>query len=77
MRLSSKTPLSSHGVRSNPDSRELLRRELARPGYRPAPLALGANTDPYQPFERQRGLTWRILEVLAEDGFIRLRPRRG
>jgi DNA repair photolyase len=45
---------------------ELLRRELARPGYRPAPLALGANTDPYQPFEQKWRLTRRILEVLAE-----------
>lgn len=45
---------------------ELLRQELAKPGYRPAPLALGANTDPYQPFERQRGITRQILQVLAE-----------
>jgi DNA repair photolyase len=45
---------------------ELLRKELSKPGYRPAPLALGANTDPYQPLEREFGLTRRILEVLAE-----------
>ncbi len=45
---------------------ELLRQELSRPGYRPAPLALGANTDPYQPLERTQQVTRRILEVLAE-----------
>lgn len=45
---------------------ELLRKEFAKPGYRPAPLALGANTDPYQPFEQKQRLTLQILEVLAE-----------
>ncbi len=45
---------------------ELLRKELSRPSYRPAPLALGANTDPYQPFEQKRRITREILEVLAE-----------
>jgi len=45
---------------------ELLRAELSRPAYRPAPLALGANTDPYQPYERDLGLTRQVLEVLAE-----------
>ena len=45
---------------------ELLRRELSRPGYRCELLALGANTDPYQPAERSRGITRGILEVCAE-----------
>jgi DNA repair photolyase len=45
---------------------ELLREELAKPGYRPAPIALGANTDCYQPIERKYRITRQILEVLAE-----------
>jgi DNA repair photolyase len=49
-----------------PDAAQLLARELAAPGYRPATLVLGANTDPYQPVERRLRLTRRILEVLAE-----------
>ena len=48
------------------DAAELLRQELSKKGYRPATLALGANTDPYQPIERQLRITRRILEVLAE-----------
>jgi DNA repair photolyase len=47
---------------------ELLREELAKPGYRPAPIALGANTDCYQPIERKYRITRQILEVLAECG---------
>jgi DNA repair photolyase len=47
---------------------ELLREELARPGYRCQPIALGANTDPYQPAEREWRLTRQVLEVLAECG---------
>jgi DNA repair photolyase len=49
-----------------PDAPELLRRELARPAYRCATLALGANTDPDQPVERRLGVTRGLLEVLAE-----------
>jgi DNA repair photolyase len=45
---------------------ERLREELARPGYRPSPIALGANTDCYQPIERKYRVTRQILEVLAE-----------
>jgi DNA repair photolyase len=45
---------------------ELLRRELARPGYVPEHIAIGVNTDAYQPCERQRGITRQVLEVLSE-----------
>src|SRR5207248_2025809 len=45
---------------------ELLREELRKPGYRPSPIALGANTDCYQPIERKYKITRQILEVLAE-----------
>ena len=38
--------------------------ELSKPGYRCAPINLGANTDPYQPLERERRLTRQVLEVL-------------
>jgi DNA repair photolyase len=45
---------------------ELLRKELAAPGYRCSAIALGANTDPYQPVERELRITRSIIEVLAE-----------
>lgn len=44
----------------------LLRAELSRPNYRCEVIALGANTDPYQPLERDHGITREILQVLAE-----------
>ncbi|KAF1686821.1 radical SAM protein [Pseudoxanthomonas broegbernensis] len=45
---------------------ELLRREFARRGYRPDPIALGINTDAYQPAERRLRLTRRLIEVMLE-----------
>jgi len=42
--------------------------ELRRPGYRPAMLALGANTDPYQPIEKDLRITRGVLQVLARFG---------
>lgn len=45
---------------------ELLRQELAKLGYRCQEIALGANTDPYQPIERKHKITRAVIEVLAE-----------
>jgi DNA repair photolyase len=45
---------------------ELLRSELSKPGYTVEPIALGVNTDAYQPCEREYRLTRRVLEVLKE-----------
>jgi DNA repair photolyase len=47
---------------------ELLRKELSAPGYAPRTLALGANTDCYQPIEKTYRLTRQILEVMLEYG---------
>ena len=45
---------------------ELLRAELAKPGYVPAPIALGINTDGWQPIERDHGISRACLELLLE-----------
>ena len=45
---------------------EMLRRELSDRRYRPKPIAMGTNTDPYQPAERKHRLTRGILEVMLE-----------
>ncbi|QWF70988.1 PA0069 family radical SAM protein [Methylomonas paludis] len=49
-----------------PDAPALLRQELAKRNYQCAPIALGSNTDPYQPLERQQHIMRQILEVLQE-----------
>jgi len=51
---------------AKPNAAALLRAELAKPSYRCDPIALGTNTDPYQPIEREWKITRQILEVLAE-----------
>ena len=43
---------------------ELLEKELSNPRYQPACMAIGTNTDPYQPIERERRIMRSILEVL-------------
>jgi len=47
-----------------PEVAELLEKELRKPGYQAKTLALGSNTDPYQPVERTLQLTRSVLEVL-------------
>jgi DNA repair photolyase len=47
-----------------PDAAKLLAAELAKPGYVCRTIAMGTNTDPYQPAEREYGITRAILEVL-------------
>ena len=53
-------------IYAKPDAPQLLRAALAKPGYRCDPIALGTNTDPYQPIEREWKITRGVLEVLAE-----------
>jgi DNA repair photolyase len=49
-----------------PDAVKLLKEELAAKNYQCSPIALGANTDPYQPIEREYRVTRGILETLSE-----------
>ncbi|MFC5428512.1 PA0069 family radical SAM protein [Paraburkholderia denitrificans] len=48
------------------NARELLVRELSKPSYEPEPIALGVNTDAWQPVERDLRITRGVIEVLAE-----------
>ena len=51
---------------AKPDAAKLLRAELSKRGYDCKAMALGTNTDPYQPIEREWKITRSVLEVLAE-----------
>lgn len=51
---------------AKPGAAKLLERELGRRGYRPEVIAIGTNTDPYQPIERQYRIMREVLSVLAE-----------
>ncbi len=49
---------------AKPNAAELLEEEIAKPGYEPKAIAIGTNTDPYQPIERERRIMRQMLEVL-------------
>jgi DNA repair photolyase len=53
---------------AKPDAPKLLERELSARGYEPRTIAIGTNTDPYQPIERQYEIMRGILEVLDRAG---------
>ncbi|WP_299584761.1 PA0069 family radical SAM protein [uncultured Microbulbifer sp.] len=49
-----------------PNAAELLEKALRKPNYVCSPIALGANTDPYQPLEKEKGITRTLLEVMQK-----------
>lgn len=51
---------------AKPDAAKLLRETLAKQGYTPAPIAMGTNTDPYQPIEAHYRITRSVLELCLE-----------
>ncbi len=51
---------------AKPNAAALLRETLAKSGYKPAPIAMGTNTDPYQPIEERYRITRQVLEVCLE-----------
>jgi DNA repair photolyase len=53
---------------AKPDAARLLDKELSKEGYQPRTLAIGTNTDPYQPIEKQYRIMREILEVLEARG---------
>jgi DNA repair photolyase len=53
---------------AKPDAPRLLAAELAKPAYRPATIAIGTNTDPYQPVEKRLRIMRGLLETLRDAG---------
>ncbi len=51
---------------AKPNAADLLRKTLAKPGYKAATIAIGTNTDPYQPIERSYRITRSILALMVE-----------
>jgi DNA repair photolyase len=49
---------------AKPNAARLLEKELAKPGYIPRTIAIGTNTDPYQPIEKEHKIMREVLEVL-------------
>lgn len=53
---------------AKPDAAKLLEKELSKEGYQPRTIAIGTNTDPYQPIEKKYRIMREILEVLEAFG---------
>ncbi|MBD59193.1 MAG: radical SAM protein [Citromicrobium sp.] len=51
---------------AKPNAAKLLAETLAKPGYQPRPIAMGTNTDPYQPIEARYRITRQVLEVCLD-----------
>jgi DNA repair photolyase len=51
---------------AKPNAAALLRKTFAKPGYKAAPIAIGTNTDPYQPIERSYRITRSLLQLCLE-----------
>ncbi|WP_204309309.1 hypothetical protein, partial [Enterobacter cloacae] len=51
---------------AKPDAARMLDRELSKPGYTAKTIAIGTNTDPYQPIEKKWRIMREILQVLEE-----------
>lgn len=51
---------------AKPNAAELLAKEISKPSYKCRPIALGTNTDPYQPIEREYAITREIIQVLSD-----------
>lgn len=51
---------------TRPNAAELLARELSNPRYVPKPIAIGTNTDPYQPIEKEQKIMRSVLQVLSD-----------
>ena len=58
--------ISNPGLFAKPNAAALLAKELSAPGYVPKVIAMGTNTDPYQPLEKKMRITRSILEVLRD-----------
>ena len=50
---------------AKPDAARLLEKELSKPGYKVDKIAIGTNTDPYQPIEKKHRIMREVLEVLS------------
>ena len=58
--------ISNRRLFVKPDAAQLLHAALSRPGYECRPIAMGTNTDPYQPIEERWRITRSVIELLLE-----------